>query len=184
MLTEKQPCLNRTQGWFRLEKNQKTNCLSEWNIPLKTHETINILDSKCFRPVDEPPPSLPEWTLFSSANVGKALYSSFTCSFILSLSLFLRGRDGRFCIQPSWTLLGEIQLSRVCVSERVCSDQHVSATMQGQMVWAGKASVAVPALKGFDPCVFAVMPCQLVRAGELPCAAVPGALVWLLTWWR
>lgn len=39
-------------------KNQKTNRLSEWNNPLNRHETINILDSKCFRPVDEAPPSL------------------------------------------------------------------------------------------------------------------------------
>lgn len=51
--------------------------------------------------------------------------------------------------------------------------------MQGQVVGAGEAAVAVRALERFHTRVLPVVPRQLVRAGKLPRAAVPGALVWL-----
>ena len=47
------------------------------------------------------------------------------------------------------------------------------------MVGSGEAAVTVCTLEGLHPCVFSVMPRQLVGAGELPRAAVPGAFVWL-----
>lgn len=53
--------------------------------------------------------------------------------------------------------------------------------MQGQVVGAGEAAVAVRAAEGFDACVLAEVPRQLVRAGELPGAAFPGAFVGLLS---
>lgn len=52
------------------------------------------------------------------------------------------------------------------------------------MVGPGEASVTVRALEGLDAGVFPVMPRQLVRAGKLPRAAVPGAFVWLFPWGR
>lgn len=62
------------------------------------------------------------------------------------------------------------------------SHQHVSPSVQGQVVRSGEAAVTVCALKGLDPCVFPVMPRQLIRAGKLPRAAIPGAFVWLFPW--
>ena len=53
--------------------------------------------------------------------------------------------------------------------------------MQGPVVRSGEAAIAVRTLEGFHPGVFPVVPRQLVGAGELPRAAVPGALVWLFT---
>lgn len=50
------------------------------------------------------------------------------------------------------------------------------------MVRSGEASVTVCALEGFHSRVFPVMPRQLIRAGKLPRAAVPGAFVWLFPW--
>lgn len=49
------------------------------------------------------------------------------------------------------------------------------------MVRAREAAFAVSTLEGFDARVLAVVACELVRACKLPCAAVPRALVWLLT---
>lgn len=53
--------------------------------------------------------------------------------------------------------------------------------MQSQVVGAGEAALAVRTLERFDPRVLAVVSRQLIRAGELPCAAFPRALVGLLT---
>lgn len=52
--------------------------------------------------------------------------------------------------------------------------------VQGQMIGAGKAAVAHPALERLGPCVLSVVTGQLVRAREPPVAAFPGALVRLL----
>lgn len=57
----------------------------------------------------------------------------------------------------------------------------VSAAVEGEVVRAGEAAVTVAAFEWFNTGVFAVMPCQLVRASELPCAVIPRALVWLFT---
>lgn len=53
--------------------------------------------------------------------------------------------------------------------------------VQSQVVGAGEAALAVGALEGFDARVFAEVSRQLVRTGELPCAAFPHALVGFLT---
>lgn len=60
----------------------------------------------------------------------------------------------------------------------------MSAAVEGEVVRAGEAAVTVAAFEWFNPGVFAVMPCQFVRASELPCAVIPRALVWLFTWER
>lgn len=60
------------------------------------------------------------------------------------------------------------------------SHQHVPPAVQGQVVRAGEAAVAVRALEWLHSRVFAVMPRQFIGAGELPGAALPGALVGLL----
>lgn len=49
--------LKQTTQMIRKGKSENKR-LSEWNNPLNRHETINILDFKCFRPVDVAPPSL------------------------------------------------------------------------------------------------------------------------------
>lgn len=53
--------------------------------------------------------------------------------------------------------------------------------MQSQVVGAGEAAFTVGALERFDSRVLAEVSRQLVRACELPRAALPGALVGLLT---
>ena len=60
----------------------------------------------------------------------------------------------------------------------------MSAPVQGQVVRAGEAAVAVGALEGLDARVLPVMPGQLVRARKLPRTAIPRALVRFLTCWR
>lgn len=57
----------------------------------------------------------------------------------------------------------------------------MSAAVEGEVVRAGEAAVTVAAFERFNTGVFAVMPRQLVRASELPCAVIPRALVWLFT---
>lgn len=57
----------------------------------------------------------------------------------------------------------------------------MSAAVEGEVVRAGEAAVAVTAFEWFDTGVFAVMSCQLVRASELPCAVIPRTLVRLFT---
>ena len=56
----------------------------------------------------------------------------------------------------------------------------MSLHVQGQVVAAGERPRAEVALEGLRPRVLAVVPRQLVGAGKLPAAAVPGALVRLL----
>lgn len=85
--------------------------------------------------------------------------------------------------------LGSAQLNlgykRPC-SYSVCvdvssSNQHVSASVKGQVVWARKAPVTVCTFKGFHSGVLAIMPRQLIRASKFPCASLPRAFVWLFT---
>lgn len=59
----------------------------------------------------------------------------------------------------------------------------MSLHVQGEVIAAREAPVAVPALERLGPGVFAIVPGQLVRAGESPLAALPAALVWLLSCW-
>lgn len=54
--------------------------------------------------------------------------------------------------------------------------------VEGQVVRAGEAAVAVAALEGLDSGVLAVVARQFVRASELPRAAFPRAQVGLLTY--
>ena len=56
----------------------------------------------------------------------------------------------------------------------------MSLHVQGQVVAAGERPGAEVALEGLRPRVLAVVPRQLVGAGKLPAAAVPGALIRLL----
>ena len=56
----------------------------------------------------------------------------------------------------------------------------VTFEVEGEVVRPGKRSVAHLASVGSDPGVFPHVPAQLVRAGELPAAALPGADVRLL----
>lgn len=62
------------------------------------------------------------------------------------------------------------------------SHQHMPPAVQCQVVWPGKAAIAVRALEWLHSRVFAVMPGQFIRASKLPGAAFPGALVGLLPW--
>lgn len=50
------------------------------------------------------------------------------------------------------------------------------------MIRPGETSVTVCTLKGLHSRVFSVMPRELIRAGKLPCAAIPCAFVWLFPW--
>lgn len=54
--------------------------------------------------------------------------------------------------------------------------------VQGQVVRAAEAAVAVAALERPRPRVLAVVARQLVGAGEPPLAADPRATVWFFTW--
>lgn len=56
-------------------------------------------------------------------------------------------------------------------------DLKVSLHVQGKVVRPGKGPVALLALKGPVPCVFAVVPGQFIRAGEFPPTAVPVTVV-------
>lgn len=58
---------------------------------------------------------------------------------------------------------------------------HVPLHVQSQVVGPGERPVAQVALEGPVPRVLAVVPGELVRAGELPAAAFPVAVVGLLT---
>ncbi len=60
------------------------------------------------------------------------------------------------------------------------SHQEVAFLVQSQVVRAGEAAFTVGALERLDPCVLAEVSRQLVRTGELPCAAFPHALVGFL----
>lgn len=54
--------------------------------------------------------------------------------------------------------------------------------VQRQVVGAREAALAVAAAERLGAGVLAVVPRQLVRPGEAPLAALPGALVRLLAW--
>ena len=58
--------------------------------------------------------------------------------------------------------------------------RHVALHMQREMVRARESSLAEPALERPVASVLAVVASQLVRAGELPAASLPAALVRLL----
>ena len=57
----------------------------------------------------------------------------------------------------------------------------MAAAVQGQVIGAGEGAVALGAAEGLDPRVLAEVSGQLVGAGEAPGAALPGAVVRLLT---
>lgn len=61
---------------------------------------------------------------------------------------------------------------------------HVSLHVQGQVVGPGEGPVAQVALEGPVTRVLAVVAGKLVRARELPAAAVPVAMIRLLTYGR
>lgn len=98
----------RTLGWFR-KTNRKTNHLYQWRILLNRHDALKRhlrqghpgIQNSRWQAACRWASSLPEWTTLSS-------YHTVRC---ISLS----GRDGHVCdVQPSWTILGETQLS-LCV---------------------------------------------------------------------
>lgn len=62
------------------------------------------------------------------------------------------------------------------------SHHDVAAAVQGQVVGSGEGAVALGAAERLDPRVLAEVSGQLVGAGEAPGAALPGAVVRLLTW--
>jgi hypothetical protein len=59
---------------------------------------------------------------------------------------------------------------------------NVSLHVEGEMIAAREATVAVPALEGLGSGVFAIVAREFVRAGESPLAALPAALVRLFSW--
>lgn len=70
----------------------------------------------------------------------------------------------------------------VPVEPRGPSSHHdVAAAVQGQVVGAGEGAVALGAAEGLDPRVLAEVSGQLVGAGKAPGAALPGAVIRLLT---
>lgn len=81
------------------------------------------------------------------------------------------------------TLPRELQTSGVAAQARGprSSSVLVPLHVQGQVVGAGEAAVAHPALERLGPGVLPVVARQLVRAREPPVAAFPGAFVRLLT---
>lgn len=71
----------------------------------------------------------------------------------------------------------------VAVVPRGPSSHHdVAAAVQGQVVGSGEGAVALGAAERLDPRVLAEVSGQLIGAGEAPGAALPGAVVRLLTW--
>lgn len=78
---------------------------------------------------------------------------------------------------------GEVaqDLLREAEMEGLSSHHDMAAAVQGQVVRPGKGTVALGAAERLDPRVFAEVSGQLVGAGEAPRAALPGAVVGLLT---
>lgn len=58
---------------------------------------------------------------------------------------------------------------------------HVSFHVQGQMIRTWEAAITIAALERFCSCVFAIMTCKLIAPCKSPFAALPRALVGLLT---
>ena len=52
--------------------------------------------------------------------------------------------------------------------------------VQRQVIRAGEGPVTHLAAEWLVSCMLAVVPGQLIRAGKLPAAILPGTLVWLL----
>lgn len=63
----------------------------------------------------------------------------------------------------------------------MCLHHDVAAAVQGEVVGAGEGAVALGASERLDARVLAEVPRQLVGAGEAPGAALPGAVVRLLS---
>lgn len=61
------------------------------------------------------------------------------------------------------------------------SHHDVAAPVQGQVVGPGEGAVTFGAAERLDPCVLSEMSRQLVRPSEAPGAALPGAVVRLLS---
>lgn len=57
----------------------------------------------------------------------------------------------------------------------------VSLHVEGQVIRAREAAAAHRAVEGFSTRVLPEVTCQLIRAGETPIAALPRALVRLLS---
>lgn len=57
----------------------------------------------------------------------------------------------------------------------------MAAAVQGQVIGPGEGAVALGAAEGLDTRVLAEVSGQLVGAGEAPGAALPGAVIRLLT---
>lgn len=89
----------------------------------------------------------------------------------------------------SFCLLMEVKgrRSRESKGSELCRDglsshHDVAAAVQGQVVRSGEGAVALGAAERLDPRVLAEVSGQLIGAGEAPGAALPGAVVRLLTW--
>lgn len=67
-------------------------------------------------------------------------------------------------------------------AEGPSSHHDVAAAVQGEVVRPGEGAVALGAAERLDPRVLAEVSRQLVGAGEAPGAALPGAVVGLLSW--
>lgn len=57
----------------------------------------------------------------------------------------------------------------------------MASAVQGEVVRPGEGAVALSAAERFDSCVLAEMSGQLIGAGKTPSAALPGAVVGLLS---
>lgn len=87
----------------------------------------------------------------------------------------MRGSRGWF--------VGEVDEECLGWEEGGQSSHHdVAAAVQREVVGPGEGAVALGAAERFDSCVLAEVSGQLVRAGEAPGAALPGAVVGLLSW--
>ena len=69
----------------------------------------------------------------------------------------------------------------LCVCVCVCGLVLVAFHVQGQVIGAGETAAAGRALEGLGSCVLAVVPGQLVRAGETPVTALPATAVRFLS---
>ena len=52
--------------------------------------------------------------------------------------------------------------------------------MKGEVIRPGEGTLTVGALERLDASVLAVVTGQLIRAGKLPGASLPGTFIWLL----
>lgn len=68
-----------------------------------------------------------------------------------------------------------------CGDAQMETSSRMTFHVQGQMVWAREAAIAVMALEWFSTSVFAVVTRQLIRPCKPPFTALPRATVWLLS---